>query len=190
MERDGREKDGDLIRLVRSGQREAFRPLVERYWDRVKGLSRRVVKSPELVEDICQETFLRAFEKIASFDLNREFAPWITKIAINLIGEHFRKAGQRLQLVPLDERLFSHGSPEPSEEVMGRLLLDECLDRLPVTYRIIFVLRHGMMFSYEEIAQILEEPLGTIKVTLFRARELLRRFLTRAPAERATEGVK
>lgn len=190
MERDGQEKDCELIRQVRAGRREAFRPLVEKYWERVKGLARRVVKSPELVEDICQETFLRAFEKIASFDLNREFAPWIAKIAINLVGEHFRKAGQRLQLVPLDERMFSHGSPEPCEEVMGRMLVDQCLERLPIPYRIIFILRHGMMFSYEEIAQVLDEPLGTIKVNLFRAREILRRFLTRRPMERASEGVK
>ena len=190
MEHDDREKDSDLIRLVKGGRREAFRPLVERYWARIKSLARRVVKIPELVEDICQETFLRAFEKIASFDLNREFAPWISKIAINLIGEHFRKAGQRLLLVPLDERLFSNSFPGPSEEVMGRMFVVECLERLPVGYRITFVLRHGMMFSYEEIAQVLDEPIGTVKVNLYRSRELIRNFLIRSQGEKASEGVK
>ena len=55
MEHDDREKDSDLIRLVKGGRREAFRPLVERYWARIKSLARRVVKIPELVEDICQK---------------------------------------------------------------------------------------------------------------------------------------
>lgn len=187
---DAREREAELIRQVRAGRRESFRPLVERHWPRIKGLARRILRSPDLVEDICQETFLRAFEKLASFDNTREFAPWLAKIAVNLIGEHFRKGGQRLQLVPLDERVFPRAVPEPGEEVIGRMLLDDCLERLPVAFRIVFVLRHGLMFSYEEIAQVLDEPLGTVKVSLFRAREILKHFWEAMPSELAREGVK
>ncbi|RCK79738.1 MAG: RNA polymerase sigma factor SigW [Candidatus Ozemobacter sibiricus] len=183
------ETEAELIRQVRAGRREAFRPLVERYWPRVKSLARRILRGPELVEDICQETFLRAYEKLETFDLTRDFGPWIARIAVNLIGEHFRRHGQKWQLVPLDERLFQPGlEDEPSDTIVGRVLLDDCLMRLPLALRLVFILRHGLMFRYEEIAQILEEPVGTIKVHLFRAREMLKTFWTRVPvAQRATE---
>lgn len=182
--------DAELIRQVLAGRRDAFRPIVERYWPQVKNIARRVLQRPELVDDICQETFLRAYEKLDTFDTSREFGPWIVRIAVNLIGEHYRQNGQKLQFVPLDERLFqSETISEPGEAVVGRILLDDCLDRLPLALRIVFILRHGLMFSYEEIAQILEEPIGTIKVHLFRARELLKAFWARATVQRVKEKV-
>jgi len=185
-----KEKDSELILMVRQGRREAFAPIVERYWGRVKSMIRRIIKNQELVEDLCQETFIRAYEKIDQFDLTREFSPWIMKIAYNLVGEHFRKTGQKFQLVPIDEADLVSNQPGPSDQVLGRMLMDECLERLPLFYRIMFALRHGMMFSYEEISQILEEPIGTIKVNIFRARELLRVYLNHKSQENVMEGTK
>ncbi len=183
-----RERENELILMVRKGRREAFRPIVERYWARVKCLIRKVVRNPELVEDLCQETFLRVYEKLDQFDTSRDLGPWVMKIAFNLVGEHFRKAGERLTLVPLEENDLESSRPGPSEQVLGRLLMDECLEKLPVLYKLIFALRHGMMFSYEEISVILEEPLGTIKVHLHRARDILKGHLSKKSQASLGEG--
>ncbi|HNW34005.1 MAG TPA: RNA polymerase sigma factor [Candidatus Ozemobacteraceae bacterium] len=169
--------DRDLILQVREGHTDSFRPLVERYWVRVKGLARKMVRDDSTVEDICQETFLKAFEKLGQFDANREFAPWLLRIAVNLIGEHYRRLGRSLKLVPLDDAAVPSGAPGPGDEVMSRLLFDQCLEGLPPGYRMLFALRHGLMLSYEEISQLLDEPLGTVKVGLFRARELLKKLM-------------
>jgi RNA polymerase sigma-70 factor (ECF subfamily) len=148
------------------------------------------LRNSDLAADICQEAFARAFEKLDQFDVDREFGPWLMKIAVNLVREHFRKLGQGMSLTPIDEQLMTSPFPEPGDQVVGRMILDECLEQLPLVYRIMFALRHGVRFSYEEIAQILDEPLGTVKVNLYRARELLKRFLTREAQESSCDGVK
>ncbi|HOY66351.1 MAG TPA: RNA polymerase sigma factor [Candidatus Ozemobacteraceae bacterium] len=179
--------DRDLIIQVREGRTEAFRPLVERYWVRVRGIARRMLRDEPTIEDICQETFLKAFEKLHQFDANREFAPWLLRIAVNLIGEHYRRLGRSLRLVPLDDEALPAALPEPGECAVNRVTIDRCIEGLPPGYRLLFVLRHGLMLSYEEIALLLDEPVGTVKVGLFRAREQLRRLFTDA-AEAGDEG--
>ncbi|MBI3038212.1 RNA polymerase sigma factor, partial [bacterium] len=159
------ESDKELILQVRKGRKESFRFIVDRYWSRLRSVIRRAVKSPELNEDLCQETFLKAFHKIDQFDTSRELCPWLMKIAFNLIAEHFRKSHQRFQFVPLNETDFPASSQsEPHEMLSRRMVFEECLDLLPEIYRVVFALRHGMMFTLEEISFVLDEPLGTVKV--------------------------
>ncbi|MFZ2958248.1 MAG: RNA polymerase sigma factor [Candidatus Ozemobacteraceae bacterium] len=171
------ETDADLIRLVRQGRPDAFRPLVERNWHRVKAVIRRAIRIEETCEDLCQETFLRAFDRLDSYDVSRPFSPWLLKIAWNLAGECLRKQGRQAECVPLEDELLPANGISPSDQVIGRMVLDDCLERLPLGHRILFVLRHGLQLSYEEIAQIVGEPVGTVKVHLYRAREQLREYL-------------
>ena len=182
------ETDRDLILMTRNGRVEAFQPLVERYWGRVSCLVRRSVRDRSVVEDLCQETFIRAFEKVAQFDIDRSFVPWLMKIAYHQICEYFRRRGRELKLVPLDEGLVQASGQEPSQQVMDRSAMDECIDSLPPLYRVAFVLRHGLMFSYEEMSELLDEPLGTIKITLFRARQLLQKYFQRGEKEMIHQG--
>lgn len=183
------ETDRDLITMTRKGRVEAFQPLVERHWFRVACLVRKSVRDPQTVEDLCQETFLRAFEKLGQFDVSRPFAPWLLKIAYHYVCEFFRRRGRELSFVPLDEGVVRQAlDQEPSRQVLDRAALDECLDALPPSFRIAFVLRHGLMLSYEEMAGILDEPLGTVKITLFRARKLLQDFFHKGEQLMIQEG--
>ena len=164
--------DTDVILMVRRGKSDEFAKIMERYWPRVKGLIRKTIRSSEQIEDLCQETFLRAFNGLSQFDSTRQFGPWILKIAANVIGEYFRRTGKSVPLVPLDEEL-AHDAHLPEEIAVGRALIDHYLDRLPWNLRLLLILRHGLMLNYEEIAEILDEPVGTVKSNLFRTRAML-----------------
>jgi len=167
----------ELIQQVRQGRRESFRPLVERYWSRVQCLLRRMGRNGDRNEDLCQEVFLRAFDRLESFDLTRRFGPWLMKIAWNLTCETIRSEGRRVRFHPLEDDLFPDRRQEPGEQAVDRVTIDECLERLPIGARVLFLLRHGMQLSYEEIALVLDEPIGTVKGQLHRIREQMKRHL-------------
>lgn len=165
--------------------------IVERYWPKVRSLIRRTLSNRETVEDLCQETFIKAFEKIDQFDTTRNFCPWLLKIGVNLVGEHFRRSGNKLQLVSWEETTDISILAGPGERVSDRMLIDEYLEKLPVFLRILFVLKHGLMLSYEEMAQVLDEPVGSIKGNLNRARACLKsHFAEVTTLEKADQGMK
>lgn len=178
------ETEARLIKEVQAGRAESFSGLVESHWPRVRAVVRRMVRDEGAVEDLCQEAFLRAYSKIEQFDVSRRFSPWLMKIAVNLVSEHFRRhGGGRLNLQPLDDLPLPAPGASPAEQAIERWMWEEFLNKLPLGYRILFVLRHGLMLSYEEIAQVLDEPMGTIKVNLFRAREILRQIFEKSELE-------
>ncbi len=171
--------DSEVILMVRRGQKDAFRTIIERYWTKIHNLIRRSLSDSFLVEDLCQETFLKAFDKIDQFDESRSFTPWLCKIALNLLTEHFRRAGTKLQFLSFDGRELQGTTPCPSEKVEGKIRLDEFLNALPISLRIVFILKHGLMMSCEDISHVFDEPVGTIKGNLYRAREILKTYYLR-----------
>ncbi len=178
------EVEARLVKEVQAGRTESFSGLVESHWPRVRAVVRRMVRDESSVEDLCQETFLRAYSKIEQFDVSRRFSPWLMKIAVNLVSEHYRRSGGgKISLQPLDDLPVTAPSASPAEQAIERWMWEEFLNRLPLGYRILFVLRHGLMLSYEEISQVLDEPMGTVKVNLFRAREILRQTLEKTEHE-------
>lgn len=150
-------------------------------------MMRMVHNRPE-AEDIVQETFIKAFTALASFSEEYAFSTWLYKIAVNNCIDHFRK--KKLQTVSLDKPLegkdgelkrdFPDKEPTPEGEVLRQerhVLVREAIEKLPEHYRQVIVMRHQEERSYEEIAQILNIPLGTVKARIFRARELLKKML-------------
>lgn len=164
--------DADIISTVCSGKTDEFALILKRYWPGVKGLIRKTINSPEQIEDLCQETFLRAFNSLGKFDLTRKFGPWVYKIAINVVGEYFRREAKNVSWAPLDDRLADK-NPSPENRVIGRSLIDHFLEGLPWQHRLLLILKHGLMLNYEEIAEILDEPVGSVKCNLFRIRKML-----------------
>lgn len=175
-------QDAQLVERVVAGDHDAFRQLVERYQRPVYGLLLRMVRAPALAEDLAQETLIKAHRAIATFDRSRKFSSWLFKIAHNTAIDHLRK--NRPQTVPLEttegERmdplavLAAPESQSPEARARGRDLaeaLQEALMTLRPDYREAVLLRFQQGLPYEEIADILALPLGTVKTHLHRARK-------------------
>lgn len=175
-------QDARLVERVVAGDGDAFRQLVERYQRPVYGLLLRMVRSPALAEDLAQETLIKAYRAIATFDRSRKFSSWLFKIAHNTAIDHLRR--RRLATVPIeaddDDRadplalLAMPDSHSPEARARGRDLaeaLQDALMDLRPEYREAVLLRFQQGLPYDEIAEILELPLGTLKTHLHRARK-------------------
>lgn len=187
-ERLGERSDEALAVEARRGSEEAFRLLVERYERPVYGLLLRMVRRPETAEDLAQETFLKAFRGLARYDPERKFSSWLFKIAHNAALDSLRRDGH--PPLSLDAPIGDDDEPpelpadpkaeNPFARLAGRDLgraLEGALQGLRPQYREILMLRFVEELSYEEIAEVLEAPLGTVKIHLFRARRDLARAL-------------
>lgn len=157
---------------------EAFAELVRRYQDRVYALAYRFLRNHSDAEDVAQETFLRAFRSLETFQAGGRFAPWLFRIATNLCLDLLRA---RRPIVSLEDNPVPPASLERVEatvDVRERWrALQEALQTLPEAFRVVFLLRHESDLSYQEIAQTLGIPINTVRTRLHRARELLRERL-------------
>jgi RNA polymerase sigma-70 factor (ECF subfamily) len=165
--------DRDLIVRARRGESDAFGELVTRYQNNVFNVCHRILHERGEAEDLAQETFLRAYNRLGSFDLEREFGPWIRRVAANLCLNHLesQKPG-----APLDEDRDADRSPGPERQVEVKERSEQirlALASLPPRYRLVVELRHYQELSYDEIAAELNIPLSDVKSHLFRARKLL-----------------
>ena len=181
--------DQEVVALARHGQEAAYRELVRRYERPVFSLVYRMVRDRELAEDLAQETFVKALNAIESYRPEFKFSSWIFKIANNAAIDHLRR--RELDTLSLD------GSPHAEtpeaieatalqigdrqetalEEVEARELggeIETAISRLRPEYRSCILLRHVEGRAYEEIAEILGLPLGTVKTYIHRARNELR----------------
>jgi RNA polymerase sigma-70 factor (ECF subfamily) len=191
------DEDRSTVAAVRRGSTEAFREIVDRHGDFVYSVLRRLVGSPDLADELAQETFVRAYEGLDGFRGESGLRTWLVQIAINLVRDRRRAARRSPQVVSLEElRERSRIDAEPrderaSVEPIGRLAqrevskrLEQELERLPLEYREAFVLKHVEGLRYEEIARITGQSIGCLKVRTHRARVRLRQAL----ADVAQEG--
>lgn len=165
--------DRDLILQARRGNAESFGELVTRYQTGVFNVCYRMLHERGEAEDLAQESFIRAYDRIHTFDIEREFGPWIRRVAANLCLNHLE--GQKVTAELDDERDADHApSPESAQEVRERSeQIRGALASLPAHYRVVVELRHYQELSYEEIAEELKIPLSDVKSHLFRARKIL-----------------
>lgn len=165
--------DGCLARDER-----AIRGLIERYQGRVMALCSRMLAHHQDAEDVAQETFVRAVRSISKWDRTREFEPWLLAIAANrcktLLGQRSRHSRSQLVEEPSCVRA---GEDRAAKQLAEELQLG--LLQLRMEYRQAFVLFHEHEMSYQEIAETLSSPLGTIKTWVHRARQELIQFLSR-----------
>ncbi len=180
--------DLTLIRMCRGGSTDAFGVLVRRYQEKLYPTVHRLVGSADDAEDVLQDAFVRAFERIASFHGDSSFYTWIYRIAVNLAVQHCRRRRVR--------KAFRFGSDPPDasrrkaidpgidcdpslsiERRERELAVCRALDELCPEHRAIVVLKDYDGRRYEEIAEILKIPIGTVRSRLHRARGELRRLL-------------
>ena len=182
--------EADLVLAAQKGNLEAFNHLVLSYQDRIFNLSARILGDHDLAEDITQNTFLTAYLNLPRFR-NGSFRSWLFRIATNLCYDvhrwHKRYPVMSLENEVLaEERIsplydFSGSSILPEMEVERHELeqvIQQALNRLDADQRTIVVLIDQQDFDYQEVAQILRIPIGTVKSRLARARLRLRQLLS------------
>jgi len=165
--------DEQLVRRSKRGDREAFSQLVARYQNSVYRVVRGVLTDPAECEDVAQEVFLKAYASLAKFRGDAGFFTWLYRIAVNEAFRHRRRrAFSNADALPEVE---APPAPEmPDEDAPTLRTLEKLLRKLADDFRSIVVLRDIEGLSYQEIAETLEIPIGTVESRLFRARQELR----------------
>ncbi len=184
--------DQEVVAQARLGREAAYRELVRRYERPIFSLIYRMVRDRELAEDLAQETFVKALKAVGTYRPEYKFSSWIFKIANNAAIDHLRKRelatlsieGSPHARTPdaMEATALQIGGrlPGPLEQLEARELggaIEEAIGRLRPEYRACIVLRHVEGRPYEEIAEILGLPLGTVKTYIHRARHELREAL-------------
>ena len=165
--------DRELIVRARRGDRNAFGELVTCYQTSVFNVCYRLLHERGEAEDLAQETFMRAYDRLHIFDLEREFGPWIRRIAANLCLNYLES---RKLTAQLDEERDADDNARPEKQIEVKERSEhirDALSSLPPHYRIVVELRHYQELSYDEIAAELNIPLSDVRSHLFRARKLL-----------------
>ena len=186
--------DDALIARVRTGDQEAFAALIERHKRMVYNLAYRFLGNAPDAEDAAQETFLRAYTRLATYVPDGRFGAWLGAICSHWCIDTMRARGRRVQTVALGrvpecDRFVSRveGPEELTLRRAGRDEMQRLLAGLPTSYRAVLVLRYYQELSYAEIAETLGEPVSTVRMRLFRARNQLGTIVAREQRERATE---
>lgn len=166
--------DRDLIQYARRGETEAYGELVHRTQAAVFSVCFRVLGERREAEDLAQESFVRAWERLDTFDLERPFLPWIRRVAANLC---LNRLAARAPEAALDEERDqadeTTAPPRLAEQRDQAERVRAALLALPPRYRLVIELRHFQELSYDEIAETMQRPLSDVKSDLFRARKLL-----------------
>ena len=176
--------DQQLIAAAKSGSEDAYRGLVERYQRPVLGLVTRIVRDRAMAEDLTQDTFIKAFRALATFEVERKFSSWLFKIAHNTAIDSLRR--KHVATVPLEapdrdgpdllDSLAGSDADSPEHVLEGRDLgkaLVLAMGELRPDYRAVMDLRFIQGLAYDEIAEIMDLPLGTVKTHIHRARKAL-----------------
>src|ERR1700734_1542011 len=179
-----RDEEPELVRLAQSGEEAPFEELIRRHQQRVFGLVNGILRRREDVEDVVQQVFLKVFVSLKRFDLRAAFSTWLYKITVNECWDYLRKKKVRPLVYETDlsedqiSRLDGAASAERPPESPARRaevldMLDQLLDELPDRARQLPVLKEVGVFSGQELAEILDLNVNTVKVRLFRARARL-----------------
>jgi RNA polymerase sigma-70 factor (ECF subfamily) len=185
--------DAELVAAILKGEQESFSDLVKRYQGRLVNYLYRLLRSTQEAEDLAQEVFFKVYRALDRYDPRYKFSTWLFRVAQNAAIDQIRK--RRLQLVSMDRQgadgadlgtwEFPSSDPSPYGDLRNRErgeAIQVAIDGLPWDYRELIVLRHFGELSYDEIAQLKDMPLGTVKNKLFRGRQMmkeqLREYLT------------
>lgn len=170
-----KEIDYQLMRSIQNGDMVAFNGMVNRYKDRLMNVIGRMLSSTEEAEDVVQETFVRVYQHRQSFNFQHCFSTWIYTIGLNLARNELRKR-KKYKYYEISEMKGNEKELAVEPKLPSRLpeLLKGAISELPEKYKTAFMLRDVQEMSYEEVAQVLGVPLGTVKSRVNRARMMLR----------------
>ena len=186
---DKAQQDLHLVEQARNGDQKAYAQLLGKYRDAIYFMLLKMINNPIDAEDLTIEAFGKAFKNLNQYTPNFAFSTWLFKIASNNCIDFIRK--QRTNTVSLDQSvdedenlspssLIQSDTPDPEATMINKqkvMLMRDVVTKLKPRYRSLIELRYFSEYSYEEIAEQMELPIGTVKAQLFRARELLLNIL-------------
>ena len=195
-----READQILVERVQQGDKQAFGLLVSKYQRKLVRLISRLIRDPAEVEDVAQEAFIKAYRALPGFRGESAFYTWLYRIGINAAKNYLAARGRRAPTVTEydseEAEAFDDGELLRDQNTPERILMSKqigatvnaAMEALPEDLRNAIVLRESDGLSYEEIAQIMDCPIGTVRSRIFRAREAisekLKPLLDTAPDKR------
>lgn len=180
--------DQQLVELAKAGDAFAFELLLRKYQHKVSKLIMRYVRDMDEALDLTQETFIKAWKALPGFRGESQFYTWLYRIAVNTAKNHLSTAHQQAHMVELDADetdqyaatpgLVTAETPENlHNETELHAVLKKALSELPEDLRSAITLREFEGLSYEEIAEVMDCPIGTVRSRIFRAREALDKHL-------------
>jgi RNA polymerase sigma factor, sigma-70 family len=184
--------DAALVAACQAGDQDAFALLLQRHQRRVFNLVFRMLQQYDEANEVTQDVFLAAWQGLPSFRGDARFSTWLYRIAYNCALKQLEQRKKdwalqtAIQAVPIESE--EQVGVELAEAHDRQELVREHLSRLPAKYRAVLILRHLQDMTYEEMAEILTVPIGTIKTQLFRARNLLKERLEAFDHEWKTRG--
>ncbi|NRD72983.1 RNA polymerase sigma factor RpoE [Shewanella sp. VB17] len=184
----GPTSDQQLVERVQQGDKNAFNLLVQKYHNKVMSLVSRYVRNQADVGDVAQEAFIKAYRALPNFRGESAFYTWLYRIAVNTAKNHLVAQGRRAPANDIDaedaeyydgsDALKEFASPERlmmSEQIQEMIF--DTLDALPEELKMAISLRELDGMSYEEIANVMDCPVGTVRSRIFRAREAIDKVL-------------
>ncbi len=184
LEEKNREDIAAVNRILLDGDSSAFKFIQNKYQKIIAALIRRMIKDEDDVDDLTQETFIKTYNALHTFQQNYTFSSWIYRIASNTCIDYLRK--KRFPTISINQPLDSSeddyffeiedNSYLPDDKILSEekmKVLNDAINKLPENYREIIKLRHEEELDYNEISIKMNIPLGTVKAHLFRARKIL-----------------
>lgn len=180
--------DTTLISSALGGSQKAYASLTTRHRQSVYHIVYKIIRDTETTNDLVQETFMKAFASLATYRSEYKFSTWLYRIAANCSIDFLRK--KRIKALSLDRQIQTadgtvsievpDNSFNPEQDLVRkqqRVNIEQAIQSLPDKYREVIIYRHKDDKSYDEIADLLDIPVGTVKARIFRARELLKKKL-------------
>lgn len=177
--------DRQLVERARLGDKRAFELLVEKYHRRLLRLLSRMVRDPDEIDDIAQETFIKAYRALPNFRGDAAFYTWLYRIGVNTAKNYLASRKKAMPTISdqsygdddePDERLVAQDISTPETELMSKqvaMVVNQVVEALPEELRTAITLREMEGLSYEEIAEMMACPIGTVRSRIFRAREAI-----------------
>ena len=172
--------DNLIIRNILSGDNESFRILIDKYGDSILGYTIHQVKDKNTAEEIVQDTFVKAFYNLKSFNINKPFLPWLMTISKHLIIDYFREQKKHYSIDIVDnfqsESLIDPKSPEKITEQHELFTeIEKTLNSIKDKYRTLLILKYFQELSYEEISSVLNISINKVRWQLYQARNIFMR---------------
>lgn len=185
--------DARLVERSRQGDDEAFAGLVLRYERKLLRVLGRLIQDEELARDLAQETFWKVYTRLDQFDTSRRFGPWLFQVGVNLGRDLLRRSRPPAASIdrPWSDGWHARDLPDPDPRDRAELAQEvrHVLDRIPLDYRTVLVLRDLEGFSSAEVAAIIDREEATVRWRLAKAREMFRQHWERRQGSAAVRGL-